>query len=301
MRGVKRCFDHEPNAALYKFKEVVMKKNYRIISGMLAAALVFGLALMGCKTESGVPSAAEIAVAELAAALGPHASAWGLTVTVSRGTATLSTNATVASGVTLVVAGSGVLVVADSGVLNVAGTLAYTGTIDLAATAIVNVNGTLTNNSGTITEAQGAKIVYSSTANTGLDNVYVNGTNSTWTIGAGAYFTEIAGTSEPRRNWQHEISGGTVTLHKRATYGSTDDASELTVKTGGILTVAGDGTTGSTPRILGIRSGGTLINNGTIIITNTGTITVNGTVTQNGTYTNNGGTVNGSNSSQLTG
>jgi hypothetical protein len=282
-------------------------KHYKAFTGILALALAFGLVLAGCGPGAGDPdpdpTAAEIAAKALATALGSNASVSGTTVTIS-GPVTLSADATVPSGVTLTIAADNdltveagkKLIIAGGGRLNVNGELDYAGTIDLAATAIVNVNGTLVpSGSGKITEAQGAKIVYSSTANTGLDGVYINGTNSTWTIGAGAYITEIAGTSEPRRDWRHEISGGTVTLHKRATYGSSDDASALTVKTGGTLIVAEDASPGTTS-ILGIRTDGTLTveagavltvvaTTGSLTVYNSGVFKVDGTVNVAGTLT----------------
>jgi hypothetical protein len=257
--------------------------------------LTFTLVLSGCPLDTPpAPTAAETLAAELGtgAAVDPAVA----TKVVLSGNVTLDKAVTVPAGVTLVVPAERTLTVPGGKTLTVAatGTLAYEGTVDLAATAILYVNGTLSpSGAGAITEAAGAKIVYSSTANAGSTNAYIGGvgaTGTTWSVGAGASFTEIAGTSDTRRERKHEISGGTVTLNKTLTYNKGEtDASELTVKTGGAL-VVGNGTEatplvelrirGSTAGKLTVEPNATLTikAHADLVLGDTGTVTVNGTL-----------------------
>jgi hypothetical protein len=209
------------------------------------------------------------------------------------GTASLHKEFGVSGGATLFVK-NGATFTVDSGVKFI---VYEGGTLDVAATGIVKIDGNLTL-TGTITRATGSKFVYSSTANADTTDAYIGGTDATtptWTVGAGALFTEIAGTSI-RREWKHEISGGTVTLNKTLTYNKGEtDASELTVKTGGTL-VVGSGTS-VTPLVeLRIRGGnGSDSNNGKLTVETGATLTIKdhadlvlgdtGTVTVNGALT----------------
>jgi hypothetical protein len=224
-------------------------------------------------------------ISSLVTALGEHAAANGPAVTLT-GDSTPTADVTVPAGVTLTVA-SGTLTVGAGRTLTIAatGVVTVTGVLDVAATGIVKVDGTITydtDDATNVVHATGSKFVYSSTANPGLTDAYIGGTSSTtptWTVGAGALFTEIAGTTSTgtRRNWTHEISGGTVTLNKKAAYGTvTDDSSSLTVTSGGKLRLATESDSQSVGLIIK-ASGGQLIleNFSSIDSTSTGVLFLN--------------------------
>jgi hypothetical protein len=116
-------------------------------------------------------------------------------------------------------------------------TLTVTGSLTVPATSTVYANGTW---AGTVARAPGSKFIYSSTTGDGQTGGYMGGTTPTWTLGEGAFLTQIAGGSGEgiaRKGWTEEISGGTATLKKGAYYLGEGDVSTLTVKTGGTLVV----------------------------------------------------------------
>jgi hypothetical protein len=129
------------------------------------------------------------------------------------------------------------------------------GAFNVGGGVTLKVNGSIkTEGAGAINRSAGSKFVYSSTATGTIgEDDSINGDDPAYSVSGNALFMEIAGTStnNERRGWKHEISGGTVTLKKDATYSSTEECSSLTVKSGGTLNVEGDQT-------LKIESGGTL-------------------------------------------
>ncbi|MDR3276876.1 MAG: hypothetical protein LBT11_06685 [Treponema sp.] len=257
-----------------------MKKNKRFIGLTALIAALFSMALLvtGCPTEA-EPSAEEKAATALAADLGGGAAANSTTVTLGAGTestTTLTKAVSVPAGVTLVVP-AGKTFATSSYVLTV------------AATAIVKVDGIVTYGTSpqtNVSRESGSKFIFSSTTGAGSGGVHpandwFNGSNDSgaWTIVGDALFTEIAGTSNPRAGWKHEISGGTVKLNNGdniAAYGTADgDCTHLTVVAGATLNL--NSTAATSGRGLKIGNGGVLTVAALNQLTGTGWLALNTT------------------------
>jgi hypothetical protein len=118
------------------------------------------------------------------------------------------------------------------------GSITVNGTLSVAATGVVKIDGTLTGD-GTFMRAQGSKFVYSATGSYGDGSFIGNGSTAIYEVTGSALFTEIAGATDGvpgvRRGWTHQISGGTVKINQFASYINTADCDHLTVLLGGTL------------------------------------------------------------------
>jgi hypothetical protein len=205
-------------------------KHYKIFSGILALALVFGLALTGCPTELNGPSAEVKAAKQFANTLNALGSG---TATVDGATVTLAKDVAnapaipVPAGVMLVIPPSRTLDFGDGGVLKVDGTLNVAGTLSLGDTGTgispesylkgtINISGTLEDNrtgGGSFwpdaSTSSTGELVFSTGATAKINGNPMIGPAGLFNIGANATFTmRAASNSKPT----YEIAGGTVTV-----------------------------------------------------------------------------------------
>jgi hypothetical protein len=158
----------------------------------------------------------------------------GGTATVTSGSLTLNSGLAVNGTLTIP---SGVTVTVTSG------SLTGTGTLAIAATGVLDVSGTVSGFTGTVTRAQGSKIIYRQ-GYTGGSKIAIP---SNTVLLSSSVFTEIAGVDYPnaagsteRRFWEWEISGGTVQLNEGTDQwgtgiGARAHVHKITVKAGGTL------------------------------------------------------------------